>query len=118
MAAAEAHAGLAPVISMFVPNPAPVTILAVGRGISSIAECVVRNDEYRDRNPDSPIFVNFVASMYSAITPLCGSGNPGSNPGGGTLCCTHGLVGYDARFTRARSRVRSSVGVGVKGMVA
>ena len=42
-------------------------------------------------------------------TPLCGSGNPGSNPGVGTLSlCTVGLVGYDACFTRRRSRVRTS----------
>ena len=40
-------------------------------------------------------------------TPRCGRGNPGSNPGWGILCKL-GLVGYDARLTRERSRVRSS----------
>ena len=39
-------------------------------------------------------------------TPRCGRGNPGSNPGWGI--CGLGLVGYDARLTRERSRVRSS----------
>ena len=39
-------------------------------------------------------------------TPRCGRGNPGSNPGWGK--CKLGLVGYDARLTRERSRVQSS----------
>ena len=38
---------------------------------------------------------------------------PGSIPGGGIFVRmgTHGLVGYDAAFTRQRSPVRSRVGV-------
>ena len=39
-------------------------------------------------------------------TPRCGRGNPGSNPGWGISGL--GLVGYDARLTRERSRVRPS----------
>ena len=50
-------------------------------------------------------------------TPRCGRGNPGSNPGWGKCVRKLGLVGYDARLTRERSRVRSSELVGHVGRV-
>ena len=45
-------------------------------------------------------------------TSLCGSDNPGSNPGYCTQYpSSYGLVGYDDRLTRGRSPVRFRVAV-------
>ena len=94
-------------------------------GLAQSVECVVRNDEAPGSKPGfSIVFAMRTGSesgnrrgdcasyqcLHSLVvrTPLCGSGNPGSNPGAGIYLCTVGLVGYDACFTRRRSRVRTS----------
>ena len=106
-------------------NPTSVTILHRSGGLAQSVECVVRNDEAPGSKPGfSIVFAMRTGGdsgnrrgdcasyqcLHSLVvrTPLCGSGNPGSNPGAGIYLCTVGLVGYDACFTRRRSRVRTS----------
>ena len=63
-------------------NPAPVIFWHVTGGLAQSVECVVRNDEAPGSKPGFSKFQCFHSLVVR--TPLCGSGNPGSTPGGGT----------------------------------
>ena len=81
-------------------NPAPVILFLLCGGLAQSVECVVRNDEAPGSKPGfSIVFAMRTGSesgnrredcasyqcLHSLVvrTPLCGSGNPGSNPGAG-----------------------------------
>ena len=51
---------------------------------------------------DINFVTQFIVSCVSLVvmTPLCGSGNPGSNPGRGTFCLLNIILLKDAKLAR------------------
>ena len=69
-------------------SPTGVAVLASNGGLAQSVECVVRNDEAPGSKPGFSSPIAFVCKRSHSLvvrTPLCGSGNPGSNPGVGIL---------------------------------
>ena len=92
-----------------------VRVFTIVRGISSIGR--VRRSQRRGTGIETPILHFWTTWRFHSLvvrTLGCDPSNPSSNLGGGILLAalstrsTVGLVGYDARLTRERSRVRAS----------